>query len=74
MKKFECNLLSVLACPICKGKLVLYSTQTDNAELKQELVCRFDKVAYSIHNGTPMLLSNKTRPLTLDELEKVPKL
>ena len=51
------RLLEILACPICKGKLV-YDQE------KQELICRFDKVAYPIHDGIPVMLSDSIRPLT----------
>lgn len=74
MKPFERDLLNVLACPICKGKLVVYSPPSEHTDMQDELVCRFDKVAFPIHNGIPKLLSSDMRPLTLDELEKVPKL
>lgn len=74
MKNFERNLLNVLACPMCKGKLVLHLSQGGELVEKQELVCRFDKVAYPIIDGIPKLLSSETRLLTLKELEKVPKL
>ncbi|MBE1287220.1 MAG: Trm112 family protein [Alteromonadaceae bacterium] len=74
MKKFERNLLNVLACPMCKGKLMLHVPNAGKSAEKQELVCRFDKVAYPIIDGIPKLLSSETRSLTLEELEKVPKL
>lgn len=51
------RLLEILACPICKGKLV-YS------QSEQELVCRFDKLAYPIHDGIPVMLPDSTRSLT----------
>ncbi len=38
------RLLEILACPICKGKLV-YKQDTE------ELLCRFDKLAYPIQGG-----------------------
>ncbi|ACJ20558.1 Trm112 family protein [Coxiella burnetii] len=50
------RLLEILACPICKGKLV-YSQD------EQELICRFDKLAYPIHDGIPVMLPDSTRPL-----------
>ncbi|MBW5802695.1 Trm112 family protein [Coxiella endosymbiont of Ornithodoros amblus] len=50
------RLLEILACPICKGKLV-YSQD------EQELICRFDKLAYPIRDGIPVMLPDSTRPL-----------
>ncbi|MFW0078820.1 MAG: Trm112 family protein [Coxiella endosymbiont of Haemaphysalis qinghaiensis] len=54
------RLLEILACPICKGKLVY----KQDAE---ELLCRFDKLAYSIQEGIPVMLPDKARSLTEDE-------
>ena len=41
-------LLSVLACPICGGKL-LYDQQ------EQKLLCNFDQKAFSVEFGIPLL-------------------
>jgi len=51
------KLLEILACPLCKGKL-LYDDKA------QELICRFDKLAYSIREGIPIMLSEEARQLT----------
>lgn len=56
------RLLEVLACPICKGKLVY--RQERNIE---ELICCFDKLAYPIHDGIPVMLADRARPLTENE-------
>lgn len=53
---FDSKLLEILACPICKGKL-------DFDKENQELICKFDKVAYSIEKGIPVLLENEARKL-----------
>lgn len=50
------RLLEILACPICKGKLV-YQQDTE------ELLCRFDKLAYPIQGGIPVMLADKARSL-----------
>lgn len=55
------KLLSLLVCPICKGRLVLK---------KQELWCFFDKLAFSIKNGIPMMLAEEARSLSLEEWEQ----
>lgn len=57
--------LAILACPLCKGKLVWL------AESK-ELVCRADKLAYPVRDDIPMLLSSAARELSSDDLEKMP--
>lgn len=67
---FDKKLLDIVACPICKGKLVLSKLEGQEHE---ELVCRFDRVAYAIKDNIPVLLENEARELSLDELEKVKK-
>ncbi len=57
--------LAILACPLCKGRLVWCKD-------KQELVCRGDKLAYPVRDDIPMLLTTEARELTNAELEKIP--
>ncbi|NQY64754.1 MAG: Trm112 family protein [Alteromonadaceae bacterium] len=57
---FDTKLMEILACPVCKGKL-------DYDKAQQELICKFDRLAYSIDNGIPVLLENEARRLVLDE-------
>ena len=59
---FDNKLLEVLACPVCKGKLVL------NKE-KNKLICRFDRLAYDITDGIPVLIESKATPMSLDEVD-----
>ena len=59
---FDNKLLEVLACPVCKGKLVL------NDE-KDKLICRFDRLAYDIKDGMPVLIESKATVMTLDEVD-----
>ncbi|EKD73130.1 MAG: hypothetical protein ACD_45C00449G0001 [uncultured bacterium] len=54
------TLLEILACPICKGEL-LYS----NGD--QELICRFDRIAFPIINDIPVMLESRARRLQGDE-------
>jgi len=58
------KLLEILVCPLCKGKLV-YAKST------QELICKFDRLAYPIIDEIPVMLENKARTMTLDEVEKL---
>jgi uncharacterized protein YbaR (Trm112 family) len=51
------TLLDILVCPLCKGKL-LY----DHAS--QELICRFDRLAFPIKNDVPVMVENEARVLT----------
>lgn len=54
------NLLEILACPICKGELIL---DTPN----QELICRFDRLVYPIIDGIPVMMESRARRLTSEE-------
>lgn len=56
-------LLDILVCPLCKGKL-LY----DHAQ--QELICRFDKLAYPIRNHVPVMLPDEAREYNSSEAER----
>ena len=50
------ELFDILACPACKGRLVLHANQ-------KELVCRFDKLVYPIRNNIPVMLIDEARRL-----------
>lgn len=54
------KLLEFLACPICKGRLE-YRKQA------QELICRFDKLAFPVRDGIPVMLEDEARELTAEE-------
>ncbi len=54
------KLLDILACPICKGKLV-YLKQA------QELICKADRLAYPIRDDIPVMLVDEARTLEADE-------
>lgn len=56
------HLLDLLVCPLCKGKLLLKN---------QELICRFDRLAYPIRDGIPVMLEQEARELSLEEKEKL---
>ncbi|MCP3428791.1 Trm112 family protein [Opacimonas viscosa] len=66
MRTFDKRLLQVLACPVCKGQVILYTN--DNI---QELVCRFDRLAFPIRDAIPVMLEEQARTLSLEELDKV---
>lgn len=50
------NALELLVCPVCKGKL-----QYDKEH--QELICRFDKLAYPISQDIAMMVVESARKL-----------
>ncbi|MDD8057862.1 MULTISPECIES: Trm112 family protein [Shewanella] len=52
---FDKKLLEIVACPVCKGKLE-YDKEA------QQLICKFDKLAYPITDGIPVLLENRATP------------
>lgn len=61
---FDKNLLNIIACPICKSKLV-YNQD------KNELICKVDRVAYAIKENIPVMLEGEARMLTLEEIEQL---
>ncbi|WP_342607254.1 Trm112 family protein [Vibrio tritonius] len=54
------RLLEIVACPVCKSRLV-YDKE------KQELICKADRLAYSIKDGIPVLLETEARTMSMDE-------
>lgn len=54
------KLLDILACPICKGKLVFVKHAA-------ELICKNDKLAFPIRNDIPVMLESEAREVTNDE-------
>ena len=57
------KLLSILACPICKGPL-----KHDRAA--SELICFGDALAFPVRDGIPVMLEEEARQLTPEEREK----
>ena len=56
------KLIDVLVCPLCKGEL-LYK------KVAQELICRFDKLAYPIRDDIPVMLEEQARKVAAEELD-----
>jgi len=54
------NLLSILVCPLCKGEL-------DFDKANQELICKFDKLAYPVKDDIPVMLVSEARNLKSTE-------
>lgn len=57
---FDIKLMEILACPVCKGKLEL---DREN----NELICKFDRLAYPIEKDIPVLLENEARKISAEE-------
>ncbi len=54
------KLLDILACPVCKGKL-LYDKE------QQELICKVDRLAFQIKDDIPVMLEEEARQLGAEE-------
>lgn len=57
------KLLSILACPVCKGDL---HYDRNN----KELICFLDRLAYPIRDDVPVMLSNEARQITSEERDQ----
>lgn len=55
------RLLDILVCPLCKSQLHLDAD-------KHELICKADRLAYSIRDDVPVMLVDEARSLGADEL------
>jgi uncharacterized protein YbaR (Trm112 family) len=58
------KLLDILVCPLCKSPLIYRKAE-------QELICRADRLAFSIQDGIPVMLADEARKLTTEETEKL---
>ena len=54
------KLLSILACPLCKGELKYVKEQ-------KELICKVDGLAFPIRDDIPVMLESEARTLSVDE-------
>ena len=54
------NLLDILVCPVCKGKLV-------HRPQDGELICKVDRLGFPIRDGIPVMLEPEARQLPADE-------
>lgn len=57
----DTEMLNILVCPVCKGKLLYRKAH-------KELVCKFDKLAYPIRNHIPIMLPDEARQLQEGEV------
>ena len=56
----DIKLLDIIACPLCKGKLTY-------DKINNELICKFDHLAYPVRDGIPALLEVEARKIPVDE-------
>ncbi len=57
------KLFDILVCPVTKGPLIYDKNN-------KELVSKSSRLAYPIENGIPVMLPEKARKLSLEEMEK----
>ena len=57
------KLFEILVCPVCKGKLMWKQS-------KQELLCKFDRLAFPIKDDIPVMLESEARQMSLEEVEQ----
>lgn len=60
----DAKLLDILVCPLCKSPLIYRKTE-------QELVCKADRLAFSIKDDIPVMLADEARSMTAEEVEKL---
>ena len=60
------KLLDILACPLCKSPL-----RYD--KLKDELICRADRLAFPVRDGIPVMLEDEARILSSEETDALYK-
>lgn len=56
----DARLLDILVCPICKGPL-LYR------KARAELICKADRLAFSVRDDIPVMLEDEARKLDPNE-------
>ncbi len=60
------KLLDILACPLCKSRLIYNKAN-------QELICRADRLAFPIKDDIPVMLEDEARELTTEEADALYK-
>lgn len=58
------RLLELLVCPVCKGPL--RAARTEDGALA-ELVCKADRLAFSVRDGIAVMLESEARTLDVDD-------
>jgi uncharacterized protein YbaR (Trm112 family) len=62
----DAKLLDILACPICKGKLIYQKQQ-------QQLICKVARKVYAIEDGIPVMLTDQAIKIRQEEYDALPK-
>jgi uncharacterized protein YbaR (Trm112 family) len=58
----DTKLLDILVCPLCKSALLYRKAE-------RELICKADRLAYSIQDDIPVMLVDEARKLSAEEVE-----
>lgn len=56
------ELLRKLACPRCRGALVLLESVDESTGVEGRLACRACRVSYDVRDGLPDLIPDHARP------------
>ena len=56
----DTRLLEILACPVCKGPLIARRDP-------EQLICRFDRLAFPVRDGVPVMLEGEAGVLNSDD-------
>ncbi|MGH8761869.1 MAG: Trm112 family protein [Nitrosospira sp.] len=56
----DAKLLDILVCPLCKGPLLYKKSEN-------ELICKADRLVFSIKDGIPIMLEDEARRLAPEE-------
>ena len=59
MANLNPEILDIIACPICNGKL---HYDKDH----KVLICKFDKLEFPIKNGVPIMLESEAKSIDVD--------
>lgn len=62
----DTKLLDILACPLCKSPL-------HYDKIKEELICRADRLAFPVRDGIPVMLEDEARTLSAEETDALYK-
>ena len=54
------KLLDILVCPLCKSPLLYRKSEN-------ELICKADRLAFTIRDGIPIMLEDEARRLPVEE-------
>jgi uncharacterized protein YbaR (Trm112 family) len=57
------EILQIIACPKCKGKLEYRTEAVEGGEEEQKLICNNCRLKYEVKDDIPILLIDEAQPL-----------